>query len=92
MIPLSSNHLSVDDQIDAVVSHLKHAPDLSRQYRALRVEFPEYERLVWSGSWVDAEASKVDPEYMSWVADWIERNTPIYWEDGEPWLREEGEE
>lgn len=26
-----------------------------------------------------------DPEIMSWVADWIEENTDMYWEDGDLW-------
>jgi predicted dithiol-disulfide oxidoreductase (DUF899 family) len=92
MIPLSSNHLSVDDQIDAVVSHLKHDPLLSTAYRQFREEFPEYDRLKWEGSWVATVKSDVDSEYMSWVADWIENNTPIYWEEGEPWLPEADDE
>jgi hypothetical protein len=63
---------------------------LERQARQFRDAFPEYAHLVWQdgGAWIDAEASKVDPEFMSWVADWIEANTPIFWEEGEPWLPE----
>ena len=90
MIPLSNNHFSVDNQIDSAVTYLTHAPELERQARQFRDAFPEYAHLVWGdhSAWIDAEASGVDPEFMSWVADWIERFTPIFWEEGEPWLPE----
>jgi hypothetical protein len=90
MIPLSSNHFSVDNQIDSTVTYLTHAPELEREARQFRDAFPEYAHIVWAehSSWIDAEASGVDPEFMSWVADWIEANTPIFWEEGEPWLPE----
>jgi hypothetical protein len=93
MIPLSNNHLSLDNQIDSAVTYLWHAPELTRQARQFRDAFPEYAHLVWqeASAWIDAEASKVDPEFMSWVADWIERFTPIFWEEGEPWLPEPGD-
>lgn len=78
---LSSNHLSVDLQVKDAVESL--GPHQKRKFDAV---FPEWDTLVWSGSWVDAENSGVDPEYTSWVIDWIEANTNIMWEDGEPWL------
>jgi hypothetical protein len=88
-IPLSSGHLSVDEQTDAVVSYLCLSDRWS--YQELRKDFPEYSdaRIVWSGSWVDTEASRVPEEYMDWLRDWIETNTPVEWEDGEPWLVKE---
>lgn len=92
--PLSSNHFSVDDQTADVLSFLSNATD--PELRALSdkfvEEFPEYNSLEWSGSWADAEASGVDVEYMNWVRDWIENNTPVYWEDGEPYLSDNGDD
>lgn len=79
--PVSSNHLSVDLQVKDAVESLG-----PRQKRGFDAAYPEWHTLVWSGSWVDAEASAVDPEYTSWIIDWIEANTNIMWEDGEPWL------
>lgn len=82
-LSLSSNAFSTDDQIADALSYLSHKyPDLSNKFVE---KFPEYNSLEWSGSWVDTEASGVDVEYMSWVADWIEDNTTIFWEEGEPW-------
>lgn len=78
---ISSNHYSFDDQVKDAVNNLSgEARDEFNQ------TFPEYNHLYWSGPWVDTYKSKVDIEFMSWVADWIEINTDIYWEDGEPWL------
>jgi hypothetical protein len=30
----------------------------------------------------------LDWEYSSWIADWIEQNTQMYWENGELWINE----
>jgi hypothetical protein len=94
MIPLSDNHLSLDNQIDSAVTYLTHAPELAAEAERFRAEFPEYAHLVWQNqsAWIECEASGVDPEFMSWVADWIEANTPIFWEEGEPWLPEPDDE
>lgn len=83
---LSSNHFSVDDQIRDVVRWMER--EHPARYAALLKEFPEWPSLTWAGSWVDANASEVDPDFMSWVADWIESrsNVRVSWEDGEPWL------
>lgn len=91
MIALSSNHFSHDDQVADVLRKLTHSTVIEHRLMAdaCMIEFPEYNRLTWSGSWVDTEASGVDPDYMSWVTDWIENNTPVFWEDGEPWLPED---
>jgi hypothetical protein len=94
MISVSNNHSSVDQQIaDAVgfLANSDHGPDMGAADQ-LRTEFPEWDRLVWSGSWIDPEASNVDPEYMSWVADWIEAHSRITWSDGEPVIFEDGDE
>lgn len=88
MIPLSSNHLSVDSQLEDVVDSL--ATD---QYDAFIAAFPEWENLTWDihRSWVDYEASDVDLEYTSWCIDWIEANTRVMWDDGEPFLMEDSD-
>lgn len=84
---ISSGHFSLHDQIADAVSLLSHDESFVRLMEGDFVkEFPEYNRLEWSGSWVDHEASGVDPDYMSWVCDWIEANTPVFWEDGEPYF------
>lgn len=87
MRALSSNAFSVDDQIADVISYLSlsdNYDDLMR--RKFTVVFPEYNSLEWSGSWVDWEASNVDPDYMSWITEWIEANTFVFWYEGEPFL------
>lgn len=83
---LSSGHFSHDIQIADVISYLSLVDEYAATMARFCEEFPEYNGLAWSGSWVDWEASGVDAEFMSWVCDWIESNTPVYWEDGEPWL------
>jgi len=87
--PLSSNHYSTDDQIADVVSFLSNDDTYSTLMDTRFIaEFPEYNELVWSGSWVDTESSNVDLEYMSWVAEWLENYTPVFWEEGEPYMAE----
>lgn len=80
---ISSGHFSHDQQVKDAVDHL------TSDERALFDEaFPEWDTLTWSddSSWLDCDENGVDPEYTSWVCDWIENNTAVYWEDGEPWL------
>lgn len=90
MIFLSSNHFSVDDQISDVVSYLSnHADYATLMDTDFLAAFPEYNTLEWSGSWVDTENSGVDVEFMSWVCDWLEDKTPVYWRDGEPVIPED---
>lgn len=90
MRALSSNAFSVDDQIADVISFLSlnewSLTGISMDQ--FTTEFPEYNSLEWSGSWVDWEASNVDPDYMNWVSEWIERNTDVVWIDSEPFLLE----
>jgi len=87
--PLSSNHYSTDDQIADVVSFLSNDDAYSTLMEtSFKNEFPEYNSLEWSGSWVDTENSNVDLDYMSWVAEWLENNTPVFWEEGEPYMAE----
>jgi hypothetical protein len=87
MYAVSSNHFSVDQQIADAIDAL---PDDDRAL--FNAEFPEWDNLVWSGSWVDTDASGVDVEYTSWVADWLESRTGIFWEEGEPWMREDDDD
>ena len=84
---VSNNHFSVDQQIADAVDALT-----TKEREEFDKEFPEWRDLKWAGSWVDTEAMGVDSEWSSWVADWIEENTGIYWEDGEPWLREDSDD
>lgn len=83
---LSSNHFSHDQQVKDVICRL---PEEARM--KLEAEFPEVKKITWElhGSHWNAEAMGVDVEYTMWVTDWIEANTEVYWEDGEPW---EGED
>jgi predicted nucleotidyltransferase len=96
MIIISSNHASVDSQTADAVAYLdaSDSPELQHLAEQLTAEFPEFYGLTWNNlsSWVDTEASSVDIEYMDWVRDWIERNTPIRWYEGEPIIDEEGDE
>jgi hypothetical protein len=79
---LSSGHFSADTQLADVVQ------SLTEDERArFDTQFPEWDQLQWDdhGSWIDTEASGVDVEYTSWAIDWIEDNTSIRWDDGEPY-------
>ena len=89
---LSSGHFSHDQQVADAVSWLEH--NAGPVYSAMLREFPEWGRVEWEGSWFDTETMGVDQEWSSWLCDWIENNTPIYWEEGEPWVgrEEEGED
>lgn len=91
---VSNNHSSVDDQIRDAVGFLANSDDSRDMGSAdqFRTQFPEWDQLVFEGAWLDAEASGVDVEFMSWVADWIESNSRITWSDGEPVIFEEGDE
>lgn len=93
MIHLSSGHWSHDQQVEDAVRYMRHAgiTFYLATLEDFEYEFPEFDSLVWSGSWVDAEESGVDPDYMHYVCDWIEAHTMIVWEDGEPVLLEPGD-
>lgn len=86
MICISSNRWSHDQQVEDAVDYLRsgNVTLLDATPESFDREFPEWGDLVWSGSWVDAEESGVDPDYMSWVTDWIEEHTLISWHEGEP--------
>jgi hypothetical protein len=93
MISLSSNHFSVDQQTDDVITHLRNGNEAEQaHYRDFIVKFPEYDSLIWCGSWMDPELNEgIDPDYMSWVIDWIEANTSVLWLNDEPVILEEGD-
>lgn len=77
---LSSGHYSVDLQLADAVSALDD--DETTRFLA---EFPEWKRVEWEGSWIDTAAMGVDVEWSSWAIDWIEANTSVQWDDGEPY-------
>lgn len=99
MFPISSNHFPHDDQVADVVRFMRSCDGLNHSqgmadglYRSFFTarpifnrEFPEWDQLDWLGSWIDTEASGVEPDYSAWVADWLEANTPVQWIDGEPY-------
>lgn len=78
---LSNNSFSHDTQVQDAMAYLDE-----QQKEEFLKRFPEWDTLVWSGANVDWHASAIDPDYMSWVTDWLEAETEIYWEDGEPWF------
>lgn len=88
MSTISSNHLSHDQQLADVVTYMSVSPERAHDYAQFLREFPDWSNLKWSGSWIDTEATGVDVEWPMWATDWIEQNTPIYWEDGKPWIDE----
>ncbi len=82
---VSDSHHGVDNQIRDAVSYLTDG----QRVDFLRA-FPEWPRLIEASdhptlSSFDTEAAELDPEYPSWVADWIEENTSMYWEEGDLW-------
>lgn len=87
--PISSNRYSVDGQAMDSVAWLKHnRPD---DHARLLAAFPEIERVSFdlNSSWFDVEAMGVDQEWGSWLVDWIEQETDVQWEDGEPYAPEQ---
>lgn len=91
MIFLSNNHSSVDDQTADVISYLSNGTDEQQRLMAeFTVEFPEYNSLEWhSWSHPDLELAGLDPDYMSWVRDWLDNHTSVVWIDSEPVILEE---
>lgn len=89
-VNLSSNHYSPDQQLRDVLDWLeKHEPTLFGEFTSAH---PAWRRVEFSGAWIDAETMGVDPDWSSWCVDWLENHTSVYWEDGEPWTPEEGDE
>jgi len=85
---LSSNHFSHEQQLQDVIESLDEA-----QFNELVKVFPCIDQgVVWDGSGWDYRAMSVDVDTPMFVTDWIEDNTLIRWEDGEPWLYDEAAE
>lgn len=85
---LSSGHFSTDLQLEDAVSFLEH--NLPAIFAEFLEAFPEWEtRTMGDGhsSWFDVETMGVDAEWSSWAVDWVENHSPVWWEDGEPWVR-----
>lgn len=82
---VSSNAFSFDTQVSDALDYLR--TQWPETYAGIVERFPEIPDLIWSGSWVDIDESGVDPEYMSWLADALERTGRIMWDDGEPYGR-----
>lgn len=84
---LSSNHYSVDGQLDDVIHYL----DACRPtiYAAMVAAFPEVPTRAMGDTMsaeYDTNAMGVDVEWSCWLIDWIEQNSNVIWEEGEPWL------
>jgi len=82
---VSSNALSFDTQVSDALNYLR--VQWPETYAGIIGQFAEYPDLVWSGAWVDTDASGVDPDYMSHLADALEWTGYIMWDDGEPYGR-----
>lgn len=83
MLPISSNHWSVDTQARDAYNHLRtFHPDHAD---AVLKEFPELDHVIFEGSWFDTEAMGVGVEWGSWPCDAIENTGVIFWDDGEPY-------
>lgn len=79
---LSNNHFSHEQQLQDVIENGL----TEEQFNQLVEAFPCIgQGVVWDGSGWDHRAMSVDVETPMWVTDWIEQETDIYWEDGEPW-------
>lgn len=72
---ISDSHHGFENQVRAAVDALG-----PRQKAKFVKAFPEWEQ--W---YADQYADDIDPEYSSWVTDWIENNTRMWWEDGDLW-------
>jgi len=78
---VSYNGFSHDGQVFDAIAWLKtNRPD---EYQVV-VDNYEVESVIMDGAWVDTDAMGVDPDWVSWLTDWIEQETCIEWEHGEP--------
>lgn len=88
---LSSDHFSVDAQVEDAMFYLEHNhPD---EFARIVEKFPEWNTRTMGehSSWFDTESMGVEPDWSSWLVDAIEDTGLVLWEEGEPWLIEEGE-
>lgn len=76
---LSNSSFSLDRQVEDVLNTLEPL-DYARCLEA----FPEAAHLVFAGASLDTDAMGVDAEWLCWLVDWLEGNTDIFWDDGEP--------
>jgi len=83
MTAISSNHYSVDQQVQDALDYLQTtAPNA---YDDVVSDFPEVGKISYSGSWFDTEAMGVDVEWSMWLIERIEATDLVIWEEGEPW-------
>ena len=84
---LASNAWGLGLQIECVVNWLER--EQPEKYAELIAAFPDLPRALatvsGTSSWIDTEACGLDPDFDSWVVDWIEQNTTVIWDEGEPW-------
>ena len=90
MICISSNHYSVDQQAMDCVSYIKDF--MPEVYERLASEVHEIKHVEFSMSSFHVEAMGVDSEWPQWLVEFIERETPITWYEGEPVIYEDGDE
>ena len=80
---ISSNGFSVHQQMVDAMSWLEN--NWPEDYAKIITEYPEYERLIWEGSWLDTEAMGVNEDWPNWLIDAIEATDHVRWIEGEPW-------
>lgn len=91
---ISSNHWSHDTQVRDAVDWLhlnrpaEHAEFLNvfNVWPMVQMEGSHFQWLAVPFTKDEGHMIEVDPEFGSWCCEWIEDNTPIFWEDGEPWV------
>ena len=77
---ISSDQFSHDLQIEDVLDWLE--PETRE---AFGQQFPEFDNPVWNCTQLNYAAMGCDSEITQRAANWIEANTPVYWDEGEPW-------
>lgn len=83
MTAISSNHFSVDQQVQDALDYLQTVAP--KAYDDVVSDFPEVGNISYSGSWFDTDAMGVDVEWSMWLIDRIEATDLVIWEEGEPW-------
>lgn len=85
LVSISSNHKSVDDQIEDAMDYLAN---WGEDWNKVVNQFPEWRERVWEEplrSHFDTEAMGVNEEWASWLIEAIEATGRVKWEDDEPW-------
>lgn len=85
-ITLSSDRYSHDEQLVDVIKWL-----VANDPGGASLLFLAYPDAAHYGeemtmSSIDTGNLGIDIEEPMWCTDWIEENTMVYWEDGEPWI------